>query len=904
MNDHNNIKTFIARTQFYRHINGQLQPRFLRRNLNHIFDSHEKLIRGAVNAPDAIAKEDRRRRARWKPPTDKMMDEYIEGDRPKLTIDSFFLRSTSDSLDAGVAIECPTNSRFDDGPSWLPHPNERPIPCQVAVNIHYKHLAKTQVYYETRSADIFRLEDTRKRRRVFSVRLQSPFVISADQLKVALEELRDDQSRCWERRMTDKYSLEISIACSNSRDSAEFLAELEGGNACQYISAPGNEGVIKTIWGDPNSASDSPGLPALPPENSLLSLRRARGHKSLLLPYGLQPNMGWTTRDDSILTTYNKQLRRLRSGHQMPTPSPSEDAEPPRKRARTCCSVRYQFWSGTFVHRSVHMAELKCIFCPNDKGHSSIERLYSHYAAHHEHFSISVEDDDEDEDVKVFKMQLKEELLDYASDVPKDNFNWRAPPGAFDIAGYMSKHSRGQHTGWETEQSEPVAYVGERLVQGPHKIASKGRKGRPLAPAPPSLELEKPKVKDMLPVEVHDLPPRERKKHKVPDVPGIDFYRTSSKQVLHPGDMVSDSDEDPDESWLVQRQRRDLRNLGLDSTAQAFHELVNTHLDAERPMSDMLARDAIVRFARRHKRQLAQPGMKALFRDKLEMLKTARIISRTDLEYCLQIIPSTVRDKDVVMGGTSEEASTSSQPLPSKRRVNGLFDRHSSQGTMTHGASTHLTPNSKVRQAYLNTKPTSRLDLTTSTSGPDPAAKGSLMGHTTPFGRGRLLCRRTNGSRQKPYQGEIVELVKDSDEHIKVDEIRPCHLDWFKFLRILDDSLIFVRASDNIVCISNRLAPLVTDEKDWYAALEQAEREQQHQQHGDGTLIFELHTADSYQKLLESIPGSQESTRPSSSATLAQQQESAPATVRGRRQPWTFIWLVLVCRSGPLIGSA
>lgn len=796
MNDDKNLRPFIAKTRLYHDI-GTLPRPFLRRNLNQIFDSHERLLQGNARV---IAEPDRRRRARWKPPTDAMMAQYCENIEPILTIDSFLLRPRSEAI--GGPEEPIRKPPRGDGPDWLPHPDDRPIQCQVAVKILHER-PKTIAYCEVRSGEILELE-TPSKQNLFEVRLQAPFAIAADQLNTPTE-VCYGQSKYWERKMSGNYALEIEISCLNSIDASQLLIGLAGGTPADHADDPPNEFMIKAVWGNTRITPVEPGLPALPPDDYLLRLTRAKKHRRLDLPYGLQPKMSWNTHPgESVITQYNKHVRQLRSNQQMLTPSPSEDARPPTKKRRGSCSVRYHFWVGGFVHRSVHMSELRCIFCPRDLEHPSIERLYGHYATYHDHFSIRVEEDDKDVNVKVFKMQLKEGLQEVLNETSNVNFDWTAPRDPFDATVYMDRHALGEESRWETQQSRSIMYVGKKAA-GLKTNAGRIRRGGPVALPSPARELGKHKTKAMPPEEVPELPSVRKRKHTVPHVPGIKFYRTTSKHVLSPGDVISDSDEDPDEFWLVDRQCHDLAKMGMDQITQDFHVLINRHMDEERPMSDMLVRDSVVRLARKHRSALAQPSMNSLFRNKLVLLKAGRVISEKDMEYCLQLVAEAATGRDERMVEISQEAH--------RRAKSNATDLDRFPPMMTGGTAKPLSPSPG------QTKP-------------------------PPFGLRTFVCRRTSGSRQKPYYGEMKELVKDEIE-VSPEQIKPGHLCWAKFTSMLDVQLVWIRASDAILCTSNRTATLVTAEKDWIEVLEQAAKG-----FSNGPVVFELHPIHYHQALL------------------------------------------------------
>jgi hypothetical protein len=702
----------------------------------------------------------------------------------------------------------------------------------VAVTIRCPHPTPAVIHSELRRGEISTGDATSKLP-VFHVRLRSPFVVAADQLNTP-KETSHGHCKFWERQMTDHYTLEIEIACLNASDTAELWAKLAGGTPADYAAERPGECSIKAVWGDPdNPTSDNPGLPALPPDGTLLRLQRPKGPQSLDLPYGLQPNMSWNTRSpaESIIATHNQLVRQLRSAQQMPTPSPSEDAEPLGKRRCAPRSVRYQFWTGGFVQRSIHLAEVNCIFCPHDQEHSSIARLYGHYATYHDHFSILAEEDSKDSNVTVFKFQLKEELREIVNEPTKDNFDWTAPEVVFDANVYMERHSRGERSRWETKQAKPMAYIGERPIGG-KTMTGKSRRGRPMAPELPALELAKHKTKNMPPEEVPDLPDVKRKRRTVPHVPGIDFYRTTSKHVLNPGDQISDSDEDPDEFWLVERQCHDLCKMGLDKVTQQFHILMNRHMDKERPMSDMLVRDALVRLARQHGKVLVRPAMYSLFRQKLELLNRGRTISEKEKEYCLQLVAGAALNRDGQISGIQQDALRPSQSEP-------------------------ILLNSQSR---IGENPTTQRGASEPWSPPPPQSRAP------PFGRRKYICKRMNGSKPKPYHGDIKDLVKDGEVHESIDDIKPRQLCWTKFNSVLDNQLVRIRTLDDVVYVSSsgRPAALVTDEKDWYEVLERAAQEWQ----GDSTVLFELHPVHSRRKVLaENHFGSQQPTEPETSSS-------------------------------------
>ena len=91
-----NHRKFVGTASLYRHI-ALRNPPFLRRNLNHILDQHEKLLESSKRTVDGRAREESmnanvKRDVGWDYPTTEMMEDLLKGRKPILKLDALQMR--------------------------------------------------------------------------------------------------------------------------------------------------------------------------------------------------------------------------------------------------------------------------------------------------------------------------------------------------------------------------------------------------------------------------------------------------------------------------------------------------------------------------------------------------------------------------------------------------------------------------------------------------------------------------------------------------------------------------------------------------------------------------------------------------------------------------------------------
>ena len=144
------------------------------------------------------------------------------------------------------------------------------------------------------------------------------------------------------------------------------------------------------------------------------------------------------------------------------------------------------------------------------------------------------------------------------------------------------------------------------------------------------------------PDQVPDLVPSTRKKFRVPRAPPkVRFYRTVAKCPLNEGDEVSESDDEIDEEWLLEKHRDTIDSF-TDTLPQEkrFMQVYDRHMLQEDVSSDLHAGEALIRFCRANKLWLQNPSMRLEFSKKAAALKLQGALSLTVIRACLAIINS------------------------------------------------------------------------------------------------------------------------------------------------------------------------------------------------------------------------------------------------------------------------
>ncbi|KAG9989013.1 hypothetical protein KCU78_g20095, partial [Aureobasidium melanogenum] len=140
------------------------------------------------------------------------------------------------------------------------------------------------------------------------------------------------------------------------------------------------------------------------------------------------------------------------------------------------------------------------------------------------------------------------------------------------------------------------------------------------------------------PEEVPEVPSRKRKRYAVPEIPGVAIFRAESKREVEPGEVLSESDAEPDDSWLRTKHR--LEGFPqLIGAAREFAILFDEHLqDEPRNLANVHVCEAVVRFVRRNAARLGQPHLLQELKSKLGELMDMDLIPDAYVDYCLALV--------------------------------------------------------------------------------------------------------------------------------------------------------------------------------------------------------------------------------------------------------------------------
>ena len=630
-----------------------VERHFLRRNLRDILDSHERQLQhlNAGSHEDMIANE--KRISGWDFPTREMLEDLMKGQNPVLQLDSLQIRHPQSKTKIRTRSKIQTTDH--GGLSFLPDPNAPfRLPCRVGINVLDTRTTRTRTDMQTVEATI--VEDrSSDHHPTFIIELRKPFLVELDKFFV-VEETGTNGYRTWKRTITAKYALEISIRCLDPDDTTELLSRIEGKDPMHYYASPANEGVLKAAWEN---------LPECPPDGHLLGLKRSKGHKSVELDYKLEVSMGWARKKESPLQRYNQKLvEAQKATQQLPTPSASDDLDKQLNKS----IVSYNYQDSNLRTRTTSVEGFFCPFCRNGREHPSFERLRLHLMTYHDHFNFDQEDLEtrSGEGASTIRRVLWISLADDETgkqkpvdDGPKEEIlmNWVAPDRPFNVNAYVRRQDNWGRTG---------------------KQRSGTRKGKAKDKARDYLLVAAPKAirKRPAPEDVDDLPDHRPRKRQVPNVPGVVFYHTASKQALSPDEYVAESDEYVDESWLAQNQTFGLEELGITGAAQEFTNAFNNHLACEQSDSSILTKEALVRFARIHNEQLQDIEWQRHFRAKLNQLREAGIIGDETVSHCVRQLRAgsapDVRMTDAEMESTAGAENEDDESRDEDGRANSV----------------------------------------------------------------------------------------------------------------------------------------------------------------------------------------------------------------------------------------
>ena len=360
------------------------------------------------------------------------------------------------------------------------------------------------------------------------------------------------------------------------------------------------------------------GFPETPVNGSLYDVYLAK--------YDLQPK---------FYTKYGLQVEALWSSSR----STSTRASPPQrlpqsnsasvgtgKSLRDLAHIEYRFPSidpftpdsGSRVYK---VTGYLCPFC-HDRNLKTAKLLQFHLVTNHElfkfHFSGSETQlqANNSESLKIEVFDISKESA-YDEFIEADTWRWVKPSGqAFDLFKYL-KGDKSWTTGKKSKNSRPEKN-----------------------PVPKSPGSAQQAADQSL---VRDLPKRTKKRFRVPMAPpGGAFFCTASKRALREGELLSESDDEVDESWLKQKHSKVINSFDdLTEPEKQFIQRWDDYIFEEKPLTTKYVGHALLRFTKVNRAWLSNNAMITEFFKHMSKLVLSGTISPQVARTCLSMVQAT-----------------------------------------------------------------------------------------------------------------------------------------------------------------------------------------------------------------------------------------------------------------------
>ena len=407
-------------------------------------------------------------------------------------------------------------------------------------------------------------------------------------------------------------------------------------------------------------------LPHLPETSSetLLEVFAWQDLKRYKSKLSLKMDAAWSS-PPSPLASHNNKLRVDASpARHLPSPVSDEDPSGPK------ISVRWIF-EGHWEH--VHPLEFDGYLCPlcSRLSFSSMDSYHFHLINEHDlfKFELTLQARSTEKSQQNITAQVRVDVVDTfrtkaGSALDDREMNWQRPATLFDLDAYLKGDER--WVGNEKRRTTQLA------PPRPALEASRSRSSDSLQVEPPLI------VKSRTADEVPNIPPPSRKRFTVPPAPpNIKFFRLTVKRPLKEGEWYSESDDEIDESWLLQRHSDTIGSFtDMLPSEKRFIKRYDRYMLDENLSSNLHFREALVRFCRIHRDWLQRMDMKKEFHKNAAKLVKQGLISSQLYRDCMKIIGGR-QDKTVKPEhGNTVDAVVSPPDSPQRKSSSPIEARH------------------------------------------------------------------------------------------------------------------------------------------------------------------------------------------------------------------------------------
>ena len=447
------------------------------------------------------------------------------------------------------------------------------------------------------------------------VTMESPFFVSFDELLITGRKPFSGYS-------TQMYDMQLALLPANVTDlwpPMDFLAPAPKISQRMEADGPVRFPMLLAQW------RKLPRLPETTTESLLEGLAYQDG-KRYKTKLSLKLEAAWSS-SSSQLTSYNASRRKALSPvPHLPSPVSDHDTLGP------IISVTWTF-HGLWKH--LPPLEFDGYLCPlcQRRPLASMDTYDFHLATGHDLFKFKLVSSTSSAGIRrKIDVEVLVDVTDTFSAKSSNNvldqreMNWQKPQTLFDLEAFL----KGDET-----------WIGKDNKSNNRLNPTRPTLGNTPSNSGDSAPTEIPIVIQSRPAdEVPDLPLPDRKKFAVPAAPpGIKFFRLTVKRPLREGEYISESDDEMDGNWLLQKHNDTIESFSdMSQSEKRFIQLYDRHMLEENLSSNLHFREALVRFCRLNRNLLRAPDMNKEFYKNAARLLMQGLISPQLYRECANII--------------------------------------------------------------------------------------------------------------------------------------------------------------------------------------------------------------------------------------------------------------------------
>ncbi|MCJ1353863.1 MAG: hypothetical protein MMC33_003850 [Icmadophila ericetorum] len=550
---------------------------------------------------------------------------YYQGDAPWLKIDITGLRHKREKIKELPADLEPPSKRVKDPE----------INAQITLKIWESRTKERKEKIEMEESCTIRVCKSRSGQESASIRMKQPFEIDGDRLV--------DRGSDGKLQIAQGFTMQITVSSMCRSEPWPPLPVSVPSPRHPFMAVGGEVQIFPILvakWSKMNEA---------PPAGLLLDIKAYQDGETLPTKLGLDIDMKWSS-SKGALAAYNA----ARSQDHSPAPhlpTPISEAEP----AYSTVVVR---WTVMGTYKNLEEIQFEAYLCPfcNKLKFENVTEYHFHLINSHDilKFKLLCEGEKADTGARMVVNVMVDVADNYraraANNVPDDReMHWERPRDLFDLEAFLKgDESWLGKAGSRSSRQIPAIRAQEISRSTSHE----GHKATSYAAA-------EVRPRDEIP----DLPVIERRKHKVPPAPkDIQFFRSTAKRPLQEGEDLSESDDEIDESWLLQKHEEAIESFqDISATEKEFIRRYDSYMLRENLSSSVHLNEALVRFCRKNREWLQRKEMKTEFHKHAAILVLHNVLKPTIIRMCAETIdgPKDTNDEDASMDIDEQEVKVS-----------------------------------------------------------------------------------------------------------------------------------------------------------------------------------------------------------------------------------------------------